>query len=103
MNGRMAKIKRKQALMNNTQQNSVQTLVHAVISDPAAYDTITCHHCGGATFHRVTVIKVIPATHPANPSGRPQNLNLETFMCTACSKLIDERLAASLRDGAADA
>jgi len=77
----------------NPQQMLVQNIVQAVLKDPANYDNIRCASCGGTVFDRVTVIKVIPATHPQNPVGRPQNLNLETFVCRSCGNLLDERLS----------
>ena len=101
MNGRMAKKLRKERLqqMNNhpqTQpQNPVQNIVQAVLKDPQDYVNVICPACGNSLFDRATIIKVIPATHPMNPTGRPQNLNLETFVCRSCGYFLDARMGAS--------
>ncbi len=84
-------------------QNPVQNIVQAVLKDPQAYDNVICPKCRGHLFDRATIIKVIPATHPMNPTGREQNLNLETFVCRSCGYFLDERMGAKPGTDEADA
>ena len=95
MNGHKVKALRREMVkaMNNPPQSNLQNIVQAIVADPQAYQNIRCE-CGGAVFDRASVIKVIPGTHPMNPTGRPQNLTLETFVCKQCGALMDPRLIA---------
>lgn len=90
--------------MNNRQPvNPIQAIVQAVLMDPPSYRSARCPKCGGTLYDRATIIKEIPATHPLNPAGKTQNLNLETFVCRSRGHLLDERLGANPGPNEADA
>ena len=89
--------------MNNQQSNPIQAIIQEILRDPQGYANTRCARCGGALFDRVTVIKQIPGTHPMNPTGKRQNLNLETFVCKYCGTLLDERMGAKPGTDEADA
>lgn len=91
MNGRKAKAARNEKINKLIQDNLNGQAMQAVLNDPQSFESIRCT-CGCHVFDRATVIKILPATHPFNPTGQTRTVKLDTYVCRKCSALLDKRL-----------
>ena len=52
--------------------------------NPESLDDLVCPKCDYSTFVTSLKFKLLPATHPQNPSGKPAQVSLTGLMCLSC-------------------
>jgi len=76
-------IRRENAMMPGAAQRP------AVVNiNPATLVDATCPKCEGAVFVVGYQVKLLPATHPRNPTGREQRLKSEILLCEKCGTIL---------------